>query len=67
LRLCHHRGLLRTRPIGAAIVKQVVARPGFKVVGAIDIDPAKMGRDLAEWSACRSGSASGFLAMPARH
>jgi hypothetical protein len=35
-------------PIGAAIVKQVAARPGFKIVGAIDIDPAKAGRDLGE-------------------
>jgi hypothetical protein len=33
-------------PIGAAVVKQVAARPGFKVVAAIDIDPAKIGRDL---------------------
>jgi 2,4-diaminopentanoate dehydrogenase len=33
-------------PIGAAIVKQLAARPGFKIVGAIDIDPAKVGRDL---------------------
>ena len=33
-------------PIGAAIVKQVAARPGFKIVGAVDIDPAKVGRDL---------------------
>src|SRR5438270_7163348 len=35
-------------PIGAAVVKQVAARPGFKVVGAIDIDPAKAGRDLGD-------------------
>src|SRR5712671_6249411 len=35
-------------PIGAAIVKQVAARPGFKIVGAIDIDPAKIGRDLGD-------------------
>jgi 2,4-diaminopentanoate dehydrogenase len=35
-------------PIGAAIVKQVAARSGFKVVGAIDIDPAKVGRDLGD-------------------
>src|SRR5947207_12266165 len=35
-------------PIGAAIVKQVATRPGFKVVGAIDIDPAKVGRDIAD-------------------
>src|SRR5947208_7457967 len=35
-------------PIGAAIVKQVAARPGFRIVGAIDIDPAKLGRDLGD-------------------
>jgi len=35
-------------PIGAAIVKQVAARPGFKIVGAIDIDSAKIGRDLGD-------------------
>src|SRR5215813_4147502 len=35
-------------PIGAAIVKQVAARPGFKIVGGIDIDPAKVGRDLGD-------------------
>jgi hypothetical protein len=35
-------------PIGAAVVKQVVQRPGFKIVGGVDIDPAKIGRDLGE-------------------
>ena len=35
-------------PIGAAVVKQVASRPGFKAVGAIDIDPAKVGRDLGD-------------------
>src|SRR5215472_4442767 len=35
-------------PIGAAIVKQVAHRPGFKIVGGIDIDPAKIGRDLGD-------------------
>src|ERR1044071_7385734 len=34
--------------MGPAIVKRVAARPGFKIVGAIDIDPAKLGRDLGE-------------------
>jgi len=35
-------------PIGAAIVKQAAARPGFKIAGAIDIDPIKIGRDLGD-------------------
>jgi 4-hydroxy-tetrahydrodipicolinate reductase len=35
-------------PIGAAVVTQVASRPGFKVVGAVDVDPAKVGRDLGE-------------------
>src|SRR5882672_11639080 len=35
-------------PIGAAIVKQVATRPGFKIVGAIDIDSAKVGRDVGD-------------------
>jgi hypothetical protein len=35
-------------PIGAAVAKQVAQRSGFKIVGAIDIDPAKEGRDLAD-------------------
>jgi 4-hydroxy-tetrahydrodipicolinate reductase len=35
-------------PIGAAIVKQVAQRPGFKIVGGVDIDPAKEGRDLGD-------------------
>jgi 4-hydroxy-tetrahydrodipicolinate reductase len=35
-------------PIGAAVVRQLAGRPGFKVVGGVDIDPAKLGRDLGE-------------------
>jgi hypothetical protein len=33
-------------PIGAAIVRQVAERRGFRIVGGVDIDPAKVGRDL---------------------
>ncbi|MGH9330732.1 MAG: NAD(P)H-dependent amine dehydrogenase family protein [Vicinamibacterales bacterium] len=33
-------------PIGAAVVRQVASRPGFRIAGAVDIDPAKAGRDL---------------------
>lgn len=35
-------------PIGAAIVRQVAARTGFRIAGAIDVDAAKAGRDLGE-------------------
>ena len=35
-------------PIGAGVVRQVADRKGFKIVGAVDIDPAKAGRDLGE-------------------
>jgi 4-hydroxy-tetrahydrodipicolinate reductase len=35
-------------PIGAAIVRQVAARNGLRIVGAVDIDPAKAGRDLGD-------------------
>jgi 4-hydroxy-tetrahydrodipicolinate reductase len=30
------------------VVKQVASRKGFKIVGAVDIDPAKAGRDLGD-------------------
>ena len=33
-------------PIGAGVVKQVAERKGFTIAGAVDIDPAKVGRDL---------------------
>ncbi len=35
-------------PIGAGVVRQVASRKGFKIVGAVDVDPAKAGRDLGE-------------------
>ena len=35
-------------PIGAGIVRQVAARKGFAIVGAVDIDPEKSGRDVGE-------------------
>jgi 4-hydroxy-tetrahydrodipicolinate reductase len=35
-------------PIGAAVVSQVATRPGFRAVGAVDVDPAKVGRDLGD-------------------
>jgi 4-hydroxy-tetrahydrodipicolinate reductase len=35
-------------PIGAAVVHQVADRKGFRIVGAADIDPAKVGRDLGD-------------------
>ncbi|MGE0043221.1 MAG: dihydrodipicolinate reductase [Vicinamibacterales bacterium] len=35
-------------PIGAAVARQVATRKGFTIVGGIDIDRAKIGRDLGE-------------------
>src|SRR6266536_2276241 len=35
-------------PIGCEIVRALVRRPGFEVVGGVDIDPNKVGRDLGE-------------------
>jgi 2,4-diaminopentanoate dehydrogenase len=35
-------------PIGVGVVKQVSERKGFKIVGAVDIDPSKAGKDLGE-------------------
>src|SRR5688572_10281492 len=35
-------------PIGAAVVRQVAGRKGLVIVGAVDVDPAKAGRDLGE-------------------
>ena len=35
-------------PIGAAVARQVTTRKGFKIVGGIDIDPAKLGQDLGD-------------------
>ncbi len=34
-------------PIGASVARQVVERKGFTLVGAVDVDPQKVGRDVA--------------------
>jgi len=35
-------------PIGAAVTRQIASRKGFQIVGAVDIDRAKIGLDLSE-------------------
>jgi 4-hydroxy-tetrahydrodipicolinate reductase len=35
-------------PIGAGVARQLLARANFKIVAAVDIDPAKAGKDLGE-------------------
>ncbi len=35
-------------PIGSAVARHVVERPGLDLVGCVDIDPAKHGRDAGE-------------------
>ena len=37
-------------PIGAMVARQLAARDGFRVVGGVDVDPAKVGRDVGEIS-----------------
>jgi hypothetical protein len=35
-------------PIGSAVARHVVERPGLELAGCVDIDPAKHGRDGGE-------------------
>ena len=35
-------------PIGVMVGRQLATRDGFRIVGAVDIDPAKVGRDVSE-------------------
>ena len=35
-------------PIGVAVARQLLDRRGFELVGGVDLDPAKVGRDLGE-------------------
>ena len=35
-------------PIGAAVARQIASRKGFQIVGAVDIDRAKVGLDLGQ-------------------
>jgi hypothetical protein len=59
-------------PIGASIVRLMRQKHSLEIVGAIDSDPAKAGRDLAEvagatdapWGIAVSPSASAVLAKP---
>jgi|SRR5688572_6578472 4-hydroxy-tetrahydrodipicolinate reductase len=35
-------------PIGAAVAKQLVERKGFQIVGAVEVDPLKVGKDAGD-------------------
>ena len=35
-------------PIGSAVARHVVERPGLELVGGVDIDPAKLGLDIGQ-------------------
>ena len=35
-------------PIGVGVVRQCASRKGFRIVGAVDLDPAKIGKDVGE-------------------
>jgi len=45
-------------PIGAAVAQEIAERPGFKIVGGIDIDAAKVGRDVGDVAGLKAESAS---------
>ena len=40
-------------PIGAAAVRLAAAKPGLRIVGAVDLDPVKIGRDAADVAGVR--------------
>jgi hypothetical protein len=40
--------LMGLGPIGAGVARQLASRRNFKIVAAVDIDPAKVGSDLAD-------------------
>jgi 4-hydroxy-tetrahydrodipicolinate reductase len=60
-------------PIGASIVRLMRQKDPLEIVGAIDTDPKKVGRDLGEvvgapdtpWGVLVSGDAASILAKPA--
>src|SRR5262245_51911261 len=35
-------------PIGVLVARQLAARDGFRIVGAVDVDPAKVGQDIGD-------------------
>ena len=35
-------------PIGMMVTRQLATRDGFRIVGAVDVDPAKVGRDVGD-------------------
>jgi hypothetical protein len=35
-------------PIGTMVARQLASRDGFRIVGAVDVDPSKVGREVAE-------------------
>src|SRR5581483_11377010 len=39
-------------PIGALVARQLSSRQGFRVVGAVDVDPAKVGQDAGVVAGC---------------
>ena len=60
-------------PIGASIVRLIRQKSSLEIVGAIDTDPKKVGRDLGEvvgaadspWGVLVSGDAGSVLGKPA--
>ena len=52
-------------PIGVGVLLEVAARPALVSVGAVDVDPAKTGRDLGEVARLRRRSVEASSSAPA--
>src|SRR2546427_12220037 len=53
-------------PIGASIVKLLREKQAVEIVGAIDIDPAKAGRDLGEVAGAADAAWGGKISANAK-